>query len=417
VGSFKKQHQGYQIMSQQFFYKAMDDHGHMIQGQLTANNASDLEMRLERMGLDLIDYRTRKSSRFRLGKVTRLELITFCFHMEQLTRAGVPLIEGLSDLRDSLSQSRFREVISSLIESIEGGERFSEALDHFPDVFDRVFVSLIQTGEESGNLGAVFQHLTETLKWHDEIAAKTKKLLIYPAFMAVVIGGALFFLMIYLVPQLVRFITSLDKELPWYTHTLIYVSEIFVHYWYLILMAPVALVIALKLGMKVSYQLRYKIDWLKLRLWAVGNILEKISLARFSTFFALLYSSGITVLEGLQISKALAGNLVIETALERVREQIADGKGISDSFEYVHLFPPLVLRMVKIGETTGNLDAALANVSYFYNREVRDGIEKLQAIIEPAITIILGLILGWVVLAVFMPLYDIIANFKSQGYG
>lgn len=399
-------------MPQQFFYKAMDDQGHIVQGQLSANNESDLETRLERMGLDLIHCRTRKSHRHHIGRVSRLELITFCFHMEHLTRAGVPLLEGLADLRDSLAQSRFREVVSSLIENIEGGEHLSEAMTHFPDVFDHVFVSLVNTGEESGNLGTVFQHLTETLKWHDEIIAKTKKLLMYPAFMGTVIGGAVFFLMIYVVPQLITFIQNMGKELPWYTQILLIVSDIFVNYWFLILVFPVLIFVIIKIAVHISPYLRFQIDYLKLKFWVVGPVLEKIALARFSTFFALLYSSGITVLDGLKISKPLAGNLVIETALQRVSEQIAEGKGISESFEHVHLFPPLVLRMVRIGESTGNLDVALSNVSYFYNREVRDAIEKIQAVIEPTITVMLGLLLGWVILSVFMPLYDTIASFK-----
>lgn len=400
-------------MPQQFFYKAMDNDGHVIHSQLSANNVSDLEVRLERMGLDLIHYRTKKPRRFNLGKVSRQDLINFCFYMEQLTRAGVPLLDGLSDLRDSLPQGRFREVISSLYESIQGGERLSEAMAHFPDTFDQIFVSLVNAGEESGRLNLIFKHLTNTLKWQDEIIARTKKLLIYPAFMGSVIFGVLLFLMIYLVPELVKFITSVNAELPLHTRMLIAISNTFVAYWKMILILPIVIFIVFKTLLRINLKVRFVFDRIKLRVWIVGPILEKIILARFATFFALLYSAGITVLNSLSICKTMSGNLVIEAALQRVRDNIADGISITESFERTGLFPPLVLRMVKVGETTGELDTALLNVSYFYDREAKDAIDKMQALVEPAMTVILGLLLGWVVLSVLGPIYDVIVDVSS----
>ena len=395
-------------MSQQFFYKAMDNRGHMVQGQLDANNVSDLETRLERMGLDLIHYHTKKPRNIRIGKVNRVELITFCFHMETLTRAGVPLIDGLSDFRDSLPQSRFREIISTLIESIEGGERLSEAMVHFPDTFNQVFTSLIRAGEESGKLSTIFHHLTETLKWQDELIARTKKLLMYPAFMGTVIIVVLFFLMLYLVPQLVTFIKNLGGELPFHTRALIFISSIFINYWHIILFIPFLLFVFLKIAMQVSMSVCLTVDHVKLKVWIIGPILEKIILARFSNFFGILYASGITILDGLKISKEFVGNRVIETALQDVIDNITDGVAITESFERVRLFPPLVLRMIKIGETTGELDTALSNVSYFYDREVKESIEKIQTMIEPIMIVTLGLLLGWIMVSVLLPIYDTI---------
>lgn len=401
-------------MPQQFSYKAMDTHGRIIQGQLTADNANDLEARLERMGLDLIHCRGKTAHSRRAGKVTRQELITFCFYMEQLTRSGVPVLDGLADLRDSLPQSRFREVVSGLYESIQGGQRLSEALSHFSETFDKVFSNLIKAGEESGNLDVVFKHLTENLKWQDELIAKTKKLMMYPAFVGVVIVGVLFFLMIYLVPQLVSFIKSMGQELPLHTRILIVTSNIFAQYWYLILGIPVVSVVVINSLLQKSLSLRFKADRLKLKVWLIGPILEKIILARFASFFALLYGSGITVIESLSISKELSGNLVVEAALQRVIDNIADGVSISESFSRARLFPPLVLRMVKVGEGTGELDMALLNVSYFYDREVKDSIDKIQTLIEPIMTIIMGLLLGWVMISVLGPIYDMITKFDFK---
>jgi type IV pilus assembly protein PilC len=399
-------------MPQQYIYKAMDARGRLIQGQITANNVNDLEARLERMDLDLVHYKVRQVYHSRLGKVSRLELITFCFHMEQLMRAGVPIMESLEDLRDTLSQSRFREIISSLIEHIRGGENLSQAMRHYPDVFNQVMVSLVHAGEQSGQLSVVFAHLTNTLKWHDELLAKTKKLLMYPAFMGVAIFGVTFFMMVYLVPELIGFFEAMEVELPTHTLFLMAVSGFFVNYWYLIIGTPFLLVALLKIILHFSYQARFITDSIILKTWIIGPILEKIILARFATFFALLFASGITVLDSLRLSQKMANNLVIEQAIQQVIEQIADGVGITESFKRVHLFPPLVLRMVKIGEATGELDKSLSNVSYFYDREVREGIDKIQAMIEPSMTVIMGLLLGWIMISVLGPLYDLIANLQ-----
>jgi len=319
----------------------------------------------------------------------------------------------MSDLRDSLPQSRFREVISTLIESVEGGARLSEAMAEFPDAFDQVFTTLIHAGEETGSLNTVFNHLTDTLKWQDEIIAKTKRLFIYPAFLGTIILAATFFLMIYLVPQLISLVKNVGAELPLHTKILIAVSDGFIHYWHIILISPVAAFMFLKFAMQLSPRLHITVDYFKLRLWLVGPILEKLILARFATFFALMYKSGITVLDSLEICKTLANNLMVEHAIQKVSDNIAEGVSITESFERAHLFPPLILRMVAVGESTGELDGALENVSYFYNREVKESIDKIQTLIEPIMIVILGLLLGWVIMSVLGPIYDTIANFSS----
>lgn len=404
-------------MNQHFYYKAMDAHGRIIQGHIDANNESDLEARLDRMGLDLILYRQQKQRRRIKGKVSRIELITFCLHMEQLSRSGVPLMAGLMDLRDSLPQSTFRDVISNLIENIEGGEQLSEAMQHFPDTFDPVFVNLIDAGEASGQLSTVFHHLTESLKWQDEMIARTKKMLMYPAFVSVVVLAVLFFLMTYLVPQLVSFLKNIGSELPAHTQFLLTISGFFVNYWHLMLTIPFLFISALYGLIRISPRVRFIIDRLKLKAWVIGPILEKIILARFANFFALLYGSGVTVLDSLDICKGLMGNLVMAQAIEQVRNSIADGTSISESFEQVKLFPPLVLRMVRVGESTGNLEVSLANVSYFYDRNVKESIERMQTLIEPTLTVVMGMLLLWVMASVLGPIYDKVSEFAGPGVG
>ena len=396
-----------------FTYKAMNEGGRMVQGQLDAINLVDLEMRLKRMELDFINgNEVRQGGLFRGGKVPKRELINFCFHMEQLTRAGVPILDGLTDLRDSLFHPRFREVIASMIESIEGGRTLSQAMSEHPKVFDKVFSSLIRSGENTGNLPAVLKSLNESLKWEDELASHTKKLFMYPAFVGTIVLGVTFFLMIYLVPQMAGFIKNMGQDMPMQTKILLATSAFVKQFWYLILATPVLVFIGITMAVQSNPAFRYRFDEFKLALPVVGPILRKIVLSRFASVFAMMYASGIAVIDSIRATEDIVGNAVIRDGLKRVGQLIAEGQNITAAFQNIGLFPPLVVRMLRVGENTGALDTALLNVAYFYNRDVKESIEKVQAMIEPTMTLILGALLGWVMLSVLGPIYDVITKLK-----
>lgn len=396
-----------------YTYRAINKSGQRRTGLQDASNLVDLEVRLKRTGLDLINGKIAKKNRFVTGAtVTRRELITFFFNMEQLTNAGVPLLESLADLRDTLSDPLLREVVASLIENIEGGMSLSQAMTEHPRVFEKIFVSLINAGEKSGKLQEVFLHLTNTLKWEDEMASQTKQVLIYPAIVLVVVTGVAFFLMIYLVPQLTGFIKNMGQTLPVHTKVLLFVSSIFVEYWYVMLLFPTITFVILKLMVTFNAQARYRFDDLKLKLWPIGPILKKIILARFANFFAMLYASGISILECIAICRDIAGNVVIAESLTQASREIEEGKNLTQSFQSANIFPPLVIRMLRVGESTGALDKALLNVGYFYDRDVKEAIAKAQAMIGPAMTVLLGLMLGWIMFSVLMPIYDVISKVK-----
>jgi len=392
-------------------YKAMDERGKVALGRMEAVNEADLEVRLRRMGLDLINFTAAKTQGSGSGrKVPRREVISFCMQLEQLISSGVPLLEGLQDLRDSIEDRKLRDIVAGIVESIEGGATLSTAMDNYPHVFDKVFVNLIRAGEFSGQMGAVLKTLTENLKWQDEQAAQMKKLLMYPLFVGGVVMLAVIFLMTYLVPQLTSFIMMMGQELPLHTRVLIGLSNFMVDFWYLMLGVPMILLIIFMAMMNASSALQYAVDDLKLKVWVIGPIYKKMLLARFASYFALMYRSGITVLECIRVCEGLVGNKAIEEAARKAGRQISDGASISGGFEYTGLFPPLVLRMLRVGESTGGLDEALLNISYFYDRDVSESIEKVQTMIGPAMTVVLGGILGWVIISVIGPIYDLITK-------
>src|SRR3989304_6898776 len=205
-----------------YSYKAIDADGKISKGLQDAANEVDLEFRLKRIGLDLINAKVggRKLS-FGSRKVKRTDLITFFFNMEQLFRAGVPMLECIADLRDSMDDHKFRAIMASMVEAIEGCNKLSQAMAQQSVAFNKIFVSLVYAGEESGHLVEIFKHITESLKWQDEMASQTKTMMIYPAFVGSVVLGITFFLMIYLVPQLVSFIKSVEQEIPLQTRLLL----------------------------------------------------------------------------------------------------------------------------------------------------------------------------------------------------
>jgi type IV pilus assembly protein PilC len=396
-----------------FAYRAVDADGRVSTGNLDATNAIDLELRLKRLGLDLLTFEgVKRSTAARTRNVTRTELITFCFHLSQLLKAGVNIIEALTDLRDTVDNPGFRQVIASLLEDIEGGLKLSDAMANHAYCFDGVFVALVRAGEQSGQLTEVLDELTENLKWQDEMAAQAKKAMIYPTLVLVVIVAVIFVLMTVLVPQLAATFKQLVPKLPRETEIMIMVSDVFVRWWYLLLGVPAALLAGLFAVARTNERVQRSVDELTLRLPVLGELRQKIILARFSTFFAMLYKAGISVLECIHICEKIVGNRVMEEGLQRVGRSISEGQGISQAFAATKLFPPLVLRMLRVGESTGGLDAALLNVSYFYNRQVRDGIAKMQTLLGPATTVVLGVLIVAILYSIFLPIYDVIAKIK-----
>ncbi len=397
-----------------FQYKAVDSTGSPNAGKIDAVNIADLEMRLQKMGLDLVNCKDfgETAAKVSAGGVNRRELITLCFHMEQTSKAGVPILESLQDLRDSSENPRLREVLSAMYESIQGGKNLSQAMRDYPSVFSEVFISLVEAGEQSGEISTVFFELGESLKWQDEQAALTKKLLMYPLFVGSVVTGVIFFLMIYLVPELLSFIKNMGQEIPTHTKVLIMVSNAFIHYWYLMIGVPTVLAIALMIGIKTNPNIEYKVDAFKLKIPIVGPILRKIILARFSGFFAIMYASGITIVDCIKTGEKIVGNKAMEAAVHHVGVQITDGVTLGNSFESAKLFPPLVLRMIRVGESTGALEVSLKNISYFYTRDVKESIDRLQSMIEPGMTVVLGAVIAWVMFSVLGPIYELIATIK-----
>lgn len=394
-------------------YRAINEGGNIVKGEVTALHDADLRAQLTASGLSLLRFTTTRSGGMRQASLPTRELINLLFHMQMLLRAGVPLIGALQDLRDGADSLELRQVAASLIDRIQNGSSLADAMAADPGIFSDVMVHLVRSGEVTGQLSEVLGDLVRSLKWQSELASQTKKLLMYPAFVTITITGVVVFLMVYLVPQLVGFIRNMGQEVPLQTRMLIWLSSAFVNYWWLILPTPVALILGVAAAARANVQFRFKLHQAMLAIPVVGPVIKKIILARMTDSFALMYRTGIPVIEALSYCEKITTNLPVQQALIRTRERIANGTSISDAFAAESLFPSLVVRMLRVGESTGALDEALANVSYFFTRDIEESIERVQALIEPVLTVVLGLILGWIMLAVLGPIYDTISKIRA----
>lgn len=397
-----------------YAYSGIDLHGDRVSGELNAVNGLDAERQLAQMGIELLSMREKQAYMrwFTKSKVVSHDLITMTFQLEQLLRAGVPLLDILDDLRSSFAPGYFKNALSGIYDTMLNGATFAEALAKYPDIFDGVYVSLVSVGEKTGNLEVILHDLGVNLRWQDELESKAKKIFIYPAIVFSVVITVVTFLMIYLVPQLVSFIQSMGQDLGVLTSSLIVVSNYFVHYWFVT-------VLALTGAFIIFHYLMYKYPKFKLLVHKkllviplIGPIVFKLKVARMTNTMAIMYAAGVSLQEMIDMAAKVVGNDYLHSKLKEVELSILDGNSIAASFAEVGIFSPLILKLIKVGEMTGKMDEALRNVSYFYDREAKELIEKIEPAIEPIITLFLAALVGWVMMATLGPVYDIIGKIK-----
>lgn len=397
----------------QYAYRALNDAGRQVRGKLSANNETDLYQQLESTGLMLLDSKVVKESALGTAMskgVSAREKIQFFVHLEQLQAAGVPLLDSLTDVRDSTDTPRLRDLTTSILNDVSGGTPLSEAFQKHPKVFGDLYSALVSAGEESGKLTEAFQHLTHHVKWEDAIRQRIVKAVRYPAVVLVIITGMLMFMMGVVVPGIVEFLRSNGSELPAITLALIATSDFVVNYWWVILLTPIVIIGAIVVLNKSSDTMRYTLSCLGLRVPVFGPLMTKLSISRFAHFFAVMFQSGVPILQCLETAQRVVANRCLEESMKGVRQQVQNGEPLSSAMRNSGQFPSLVCRMVKIGEDSGNLGGVMDNVTSFYDKDVDEAIDAMIGMIEPAMTVISGLIMAWIVAGVMGPIYDSLSN-------
>lgn len=395
---------------ERYVYRAINQKGRPVKGALAAANEADLFQQLQNSGLELIDCKPVSNRRagFSIGrrKVKLRDLIQLFVHLEQLQKAGVPLLEGLADIRDSTESARLRDIMSEVFREVSEGSSLSECLANHPTVFSNITISLIAAGEETGNLSESFHQLIRHYKWTDQMQSKVKKATRYPKILIAVVFGVVWFLMGHVVPQIVEFLDNIDQELPMVTIALIETSRFFENYILYIIGGLVGTYVLFKMARAFSESFRYRTDYIGLHVPVLGPLSRKIALSRFAQTFGVLFLSGLEILKCLDSARDTAVNMVIMNALDRVREQVSEGSPLSTALNNSGEFPSLVVRMVKIGEESGNLSGVLEQVTEFYDKDVNESVDAMISMIEPALIVVFGLIIIWIAIAIFGPVYN-----------
>ncbi len=406
---------------QRYKYRAVNQNGRPVKGLMSATSEADLYNQLQQAGLELIACsvsgggasKTNFLAEIGKPKITLRDLIQLFVQMEQLQSAGVPLLDTLQDVRDTADNTALRDIVSEVRRDVTDGVSLSEAMDRHPKVFTKLYTSLINAGERTGDLTSVYKQLVSYLTWVDMMQTKVRKATMQPKIAAGAVVLMLVVMLGHVVPQIVGFIANLDQELPFYTKALMATSDFFQNYWKQVIIFPILAYIGVKTMCKLSSKFAYFIDDILIQMPLFGELIRKSSVARYSQTFAALYASGIDVLNALRASKRTVSNRVLIRGLDSVEDYVQAGSSISESFQKSGQFPSLVVRMLKVGEGSGNLTPVLEKVSEFYTKDVDEAVEGLIGMIQPALTAVMGGMILWIAVSVFGPIYS---SFESINF-
>jgi len=390
-------------------YKARDNEGKPIEGLLFAESEQILAAKLSEMDLILIDTRVVKnleSTSFSFGKIKRRDIIIFTNHIATSVEAGVPVISAISDYAAETENVRFAKMIRDIKRQVLAGTSLSDAISKHPKAFSPLYVSVVSTGEATGNLDKVLNDLVGFLEWQEELIAQIRQASIYPAFLVSMIIGVIIIMMTVTLPKFIPVLEGFGVDLPAPTKLLIKASKFFQNNLIYMFIAFILFVIVYIFSNK-NEKGKFFWDTIKLKMPLLGKLQKKIILSKFSHYFSMLYSSGIGVLESFAILQDIVGNEVLKRAIGRCSLDIEKGSTIYDALLKEKIFPPLILRMIQVGESTGKLDTSLNKVSQYYDKEVPQTINKIFAAFEPILIIVMGGVVLFIALSIFLPIYKL----------
>ncbi|OGQ49516.1 MAG: hypothetical protein A3I10_05870 [Deltaproteobacteria bacterium RIFCSPLOWO2_02_FULL_57_26] len=390
-----------------FNYRARNLAGQSVGGVMLADNEEQLAVTLRGMDQYLVAARPEKawSAIYITRSVKLREIINFTVHMSTSIGAGIPILQALEDVEQQTTNKRMQRAIRDITENLRGGSSYSDALARHPVVFGDVYVSMVRAGEASGTLDQVLERLVDFLEWQYALASEIRRASIYPAAVLVAVLALIGVLLGFVFPRILPVINSLKVPLPFITRAVIAAGDVVRFGWFWILLGLAGLFALVRL-LGASEGGRLIIDAVKLRIPVFGGLVEKICLSRFAHHLGLLLRTGVDITQSLSITAQVVGNAVIAQAVSEVREKVMQGGSLWRSLQETGAFPPLIVRMVFVGENTGTVDRSLEKVTAFYDREIPATVKKMFAIMEPLIIVILAGLVLMVALAIFVPLYD-----------
>ncbi len=397
-------------------YSIRDATGAVLGGTSEAENEDILRRRLTEQGFTVVDIKQVKSTQKRVGGfggVKKTDLAVMCRQFSTMIDAGVNLVRCLSVLAEQATNPKLKAILNDIRSEVEGGQTFTRSLEKYPNVFDRLFIGLVNAGEVGGALEESLQRLSMFLEKDVELRRKVKSAMTYPVlimcFAVLVVLG----LMTFILPKFMVLFDDLGiKDLPGPTALLKASSDFLMHKWYWLLVFLVGFIVALRLFIKTKVGRRIY-DRVKLKFPVFGKLSHKIALARFARTLATLLSSGVGILQAMETVAGTVSNDIIADAILSARASIREGERIGEPLARSKLFPPMVVQMISIGEESGSLDPMLSKVADFYENEVDSAVASLTSAIEPVLIITLGVVVGFIVISLFLPLIAVIQNLSA----
>lgn len=403
-----------------FKYSARDGNGRTVSGVVSAKTQSDAVADLRRRSLTVLDVRQSMmgskgknekggllSSIFKTRpSASRDQLVQFTRQLSTMISAGVPLLESLEVLLEQADTPGFRVMLNSVIESVRGGADLSTSLEKFDKLLPTIYVSMVRAGEVSGQLDDILVRLAEYLEATEKLKRDIKAAMTYPVISLVLVAGIAIFLLVGIVPKFQEIFDSLDIELPGLTKAVLAVSLTMKDNFSMVALAVVLMAFAV-VGWKRTNRGAYQWDWLILHVPVFGPLFRKVALSRFARTFATLIKSGVPILGALEIVSETSGNRVISRVVDNAKENVRQGNTLAEPLAQSKVFPPMVTRMVQIGEKSGSLEQLLEKISEFYDDQVNAAVKTLTAMIEPIMIGFMGFMVGGIVLAVFLPIFEL----------
>ncbi|HNZ18103.1 MAG TPA: type II secretion system inner membrane protein GspF [Candidatus Hydrogenedentes bacterium] len=402
-----------------YAYKAMNKEGKEAFGIVESENQALAINDIRQMGLYPTKvYEARKSDERRarkekgglnelyFGGVKTKELVIMTRQLSTLIDAGLPLLRSINVLIAQLKPSKLRDILREIRDEIQSGSTFSEGLAKHPKEFDRLYVNMVRAGEVGGMLEVVLQRLATFMERRQALKRRVKSAMVYPVAVLLVAVGIVWFLLSYVVPEFAVIFEDFGAKLPWMTQFLIKCGDFARFEWWKVALYFNGTIITIKVLSKIHTVKRIT-DRVVLRIPLVGDLITKVAVARFSRTLGTLITSGVPILQSLRITKETIGNEVIENAIQKVHDSIKEGDTIAAPLDESKVFPPMVVNMIDVGEETGSLDAMLMKVADIYDAEVEAAVEALLALMEPVMIVVLGVICGFIVISMYLPIFSL----------
>ena len=390
---------------QTFLWEGVDRNNKPSRGELRAVSETVATTTLRRQGIRVVKI---KRQTFRGGRsVNEKDITFFTRQLATMLRAGVPLLQAFDIIARGHSNARFSRLMMDIKNKVETGSSLSQAFREYPKHFDALYCNLVQAGETAGMLDAILDRLATYMEKILAIKGKIKSALFYPIAVIVVAVVVMFVIMIFVIPAFKGVFASFGANLPWFTQLVIDISDFVVKWWWAILVMVVGTFFGIRLSIKRSESVRYAVHRLVLKLPILGSIIEKATIARWTRTLQTMFAAGVPLVESLDAVGGASGNMLYIAATKKIQTDVSTGTSLTNAMSAVNLFPSMVLQMVQIGEESGSLDNMLGKIADFFEREVDDSVAALSSLLEPVIIVFLGVIVGGLVVAMYLPIFKL----------